>query len=950
MRRILASQASRTRRALWPVLALLTLVSALAASPVAASASTGPTSAAAASGTTPGQAALVKAFAAARKLPGSAIGGIRKDSLHAGRADGTEWAIATFTPSASAGQQVAAGFQDGAATGVFRRTAAGWQLAGSGPYGCGPGLPASLKSAWGLADPASCSARPASDRAQARAARAQAVAHAGGPRAGASTASLGESIAAVALSQVGIGDTPAVTSFAGTDCDPYSTLVAGFSANSDGCGYDTGFSVENENEAWCSDFNKWVWQQAGVTADMNTLNAGSVSFYDWALDQGQAPVPDGGTPQVGDSLVFFGPGPVTPDTYADHVGVVTAVNANGTINMVNGDFLGAANVSVEYDTDISLASWAAGAWGAGEQWVIVAPPSAAQQPAPAAAIRGPRSAVTGTAGAFSATAVEPGGDISQYYWTFGDGRTTNATGATVSHVFSEAGRYTVTVTVTSGFGTSTTRTWNVDVLGAASAVAAVPSDAVWFSTTPVDEYLFTRSGSGLTAQAWDGASWLDLPVPGQPSAGGAIAALSYPDPAAANAMTPHAYFRSAGGSLAQTYLDGATWLTAGLPGQPRAGSAIAAVTTASGGAAVFFYDAGGRLTESAGQQLHTLPGPATADQGTLALAATTGGPVLVSPGPAGTLVARQAAGDGWRVSVIPALARTSSPLAAVTTPSGQARVLFTGQAGGLHAATLGRHGGWTVTALPGTGATAVAAASYLPASPGAVPLGEDVVFLTAAGQLEADYDTGAGWQTATLPGTAAGLAGVSSYPVAGQPTQVFLTSPTGSLTVDAASDPSGTWTSAALPAVPATFADRVILYAATTTDESEALSAAAAAGLPAAQVTQSYATAWDDALSGDYLVISAGLAATDALYFNACGWDNPSGDIPGSTPFYTVTDPLDVLPGEGAFEDGAASSAALSQQRATDLAYFAVHGMLPTGAGAVPTAASPQYACSGSPS
>jgi PKD domain/CHAP domain len=935
------------------VLALLTLTWALAATPPAAFASTGPastapsaaTTAPPAAGTAEG-AALIRAFAAARELPGSAVSGIRPGSLRTGGAGGTEWAIATFTPSASAGQQVAAGFQDGASTGVFRQTAAGWRLAGSGPYGCGVGLPAALKSAWQLADPASCSATPARERAA-----AQAAAHAVRAPAGASTAQLGQSIAAVALSQVGVSDTPAVTSFSGTDCDPYSTLVAGFSANSDGCGYDTGFSVENENEAWCSDFNKWVWQQAGVTADMNTLNAGSVSFYDWALEAGQAPAADSGTPQVGDSVVFFGPGTITPGSYADHVGVVTGVNANGTINMVNGDFLGTSNVSVEYDAGISLTSWAASVWGPGEQWVIVTPPSTAQQPAPSATMRAPRSAVTGTARAFSASAAEPGGDISEYYWTFGDGRTTNAVGADVTHVFSEAGRYTVTVTVTSGFGTVVTRTWNIDVLGASSAVAAVPSDAIWFSTTPVEEYLFTGSGGGLTAQAWDGASWLDLPVPGQPSAGGAIAALSYPDPASGDAMTPHAYFRSADGSLAQTYLDGPAWVTASLPGQPGARSALAAVTTAaSGGPAVFFYDAGGRLTESAGQQVRTLPGPATADPGTLALAATTAGPVLVSRGPAGTLVVRQAAGGHWHVSVIPALARPGSPLAAVTTPSGQARVFFASVTGRLSAATLGRLGGWTVTALPGAGVTALAAANYLPSSPGAVPLGEEVAFLTAAGQPEADYDTGAGWQTAILPATAAGLAGLSAYPVAGQPTQVFLTSATGSRTVDAAADPSGTWTSAALPAAPATFADRVVLYAATAADDSAAASAATVAALPAGQVTQSYATAWDDALSGNYLVISVGLAATDALYYNACGWDNPSGDIPGSTPFYIAAGPLDRLPGAGAFEDGTGLNAALSQQRAADLAYYAVHGTLPSGVSSVPAAASPQYACSGSPS
>ncbi len=171
------------------------------------------------------------------------------------------------------------------------------------------------------------------------------------------------------------------TSFA-TDCDPYSTLTAGFSGNADGCGYDTTLGVRNENETWCADFNKWVWERAGVTADMNTLNAGSVSFYDWAGQQGETPAADAGTPAVGDSIVFFEPSLV--GVYADHVGIVTSVNPDGTINMVNGDFLGGTNIHVEYDTEISLTSWAAATWGPGEEWFIVTPPTAAQQPVPAA--------------------------------------------------------------------------------------------------------------------------------------------------------------------------------------------------------------------------------------------------------------------------------------------------------------------------------------------------------------------------------------------------------------------------------------------------------------------------------------------------------------------------------------------------------------------------------------
>ena len=117
-----------------------------------------------------------------------------------------------------------------------------------------------------------------------------------------------------------------MTGFA-LDCDPYSTLTAGFSANSDGCGYDGTLNVENENETWCADFNKWVWEQAGVTADMNTLNAGSVSFYDWAQRQGETAAADTGTPAVGDRRVLRAGSLV--GQYADHVGIVTSVNPTG---------------------------------------------------------------------------------------------------------------------------------------------------------------------------------------------------------------------------------------------------------------------------------------------------------------------------------------------------------------------------------------------------------------------------------------------------------------------------------------------------------------------------------------------------------------------------------------------------------------------------------------------
>ena len=441
---------------------------------------------------------------------------------------------------------------------------------------------------------------------------------------------LGNKIASVALSQVGNGDNPVVTGFGGLNCNPYTTLVAGFSANSDGCGYDSTFNVRNSNENWCSDFVKWVWQQSGVTQDMNTINAAASSFYQWALDDGQTPAVDSGTPQVGDAVVFFGPGAVSATRYADHVGLIVAVNPDGTVDMVNGDFSSSTNVKVEHDTGLDLTTFAAHTWRAGEQWVLVSPPSAAQQPTPKASISGATTAVTGTDAVFHADATEQGGSVTGYYWMFGDGRTTNATGPDVTHVFSTPGTYTVSVTATSSFGTISTVTSNVTVLAASGSMAPVPSTDVWYSSYPVSYYRFVRSSQGLAADVWDGASWLQVQAAGTPSGTGSIAALSYPDAAADSAMTPHAYYRAADGSLAETSLIGGKWGTATLPGNPADGSDIVAAVTASG-PAVFFVDARGHLNETAehaGNWSTSTLSNSAMRPAPLAIAQTTDGPTV----------------------------------------------------------------------------------------------------------------------------------------------------------------------------------------------------------------------------------------------------------------------------------------------------------------------------------
>lgn len=802
--------------------------------------------------------------------------------------------------------------------------------------------------------------------------RAAAPASPSSPSAGsAAKSALRSRIASIALGQIGRGDSPVVTDFSGLNCNPYSTMVAGFSSNSNDCGYDSTFGVRNSNENWCADFVKWVWSQAGVTQDMNTLNAAASSFYQWALDDGQQPRAGTGTAQVGDAVVFFGAGAISASRYADHVGIVSAVNPDGTIDMVNGDFSSSTNIKVEHDTGISLPAFAA-TWSAGEQWVLVAPPAAVQHPAPRGTLRGATTAVTGADAVFSARASQRGGSVTGYYWMFGDGRTTNATGPEATHVFTTPGTYTVSVTTTSSLGTTSTLTRNVTVLAGSRAVASVPSSQVWYSAYPVSSYRFVRSGSGLAADIWDGASWLQVPTAGTPSPTGSIAALAYPDAEADSATVPHAFYRDASGGLAVTSrIDGA-WRSQTLPGRPAAGADVVAAVTAEG-PAVYFVDGHGRLdqTSLAGGAWSTHVLPVRASAASLALTQTADGPVIVTAGPGGRLTAVEQTGRGWRAIPLPVRAGSGVTITAFTTPTGRASVVANdavGARGRLVQLTEGAWGLWTASPLPGNPArgSAVVATTYLgPAAtsgslgdfvqpPGTLkasgprqPLETAVAYLTRGGTPAVSHTSGGRWRTTDLPGTATSLEGVDAVATAHVPIQVFLRTGSGPV-VDSTGDTSltGHWTAAQPPSRPATFADRVLIYGGTDADIASAKAAASAAGLPAAQVTSSFAVAWAAVLSGDHLVITSGAAATSALEYNVCGWADPSAADGGSTPFDYVTAPRTTLPGADLFLNGSSSSD--GPQRVASLTYYALHGELPAGQASVPASAPPARVCSGS--
>jgi PKD repeat protein len=623
------------------------------------------------------------------------------------------------------------------------------------------------------------------------------------------SSSTAQSIASIALSQVGVSTMPAATNFRGVDCNPYSTLVGAQSPNADGCGRTGNFSTGNENEAWCADFAKWVWQQAGVTKDMNTLNAQAGSFYDWGLRQKETMPADSGAPAAGDAVVFYPPGPIKATTLADHVGLVTAVHPDGTVNLVNGDFLGATNIGVTYDASISLTSWASRIWHPGEQWVLVSPPAGDQPTAPAVTVTGPAQAVAGTSVSFSASASSP---ITKYRWTFGDGRGTNVSGAAVSHVYAEAGTYPVTVSATSKLGTVSTRAVEVEVTAGSSAVASVPDNGLWYSPKPVDQYVFLPSAGGLAADAWDGADWRRTSVPGQPDRDSGLTALSYPD--ANDAMTPHAYYAS-GGTLTETFLAGSGWTPLRLAGRPAAGSAIVADALASG-PEVLYFGAGGWLISSADVNgtwsTSRVGGPAATALGSLALGETDSGPELFYlAGPVMTAAVR--GGGGWETAPVssPSGVAAHSPLAAVSVGAHRVDVFFIDGHGRLAEAAQGPRG-WQVSELPGQSArgTPLAATRYLlgaqSTAAGPARLGTAVYYLTRSGRPATTYSAdGQPWRGAVLPGTATRILGVDSYQMTGQPTRVFLSGQpssgqpsSGQLSLDEGRGPGGPWAARSL--------------------------------------------------------------------------------------------------------------------------------------------------------
>ena len=327
---------------------------------------------------TANQTAMAQAFASFKGIPLDDMGALRTGSLHTAYDPSTQtyWGTASFLPSIRASSAVAVTFQDGGGIGIFQSgQGTTWTMTrvGGQPFPCAGEMPATIEAAWGLESSPYCAANNSAAPSAAPISTGRGVASPEVSGSAASESAGTSPIAEIAISQIGVGDTPASTTFS-LDCDPYTPMV-GASASPAGCGVDAHFNVQDENEFWCADFAKWVWQRAGVTANLGTLKPGASSFYTWGAQRGDQLLPDANNPAVGDAVVFYPPGSLTASglSYADHVAIVVGVNADGTVNLVNGDFGGSSNISVQLFNDVSMASWASFMWNTDEQWVYVSP-------------------------------------------------------------------------------------------------------------------------------------------------------------------------------------------------------------------------------------------------------------------------------------------------------------------------------------------------------------------------------------------------------------------------------------------------------------------------------------------------------------------------------------------------------------------------------------------------
>jgi hypothetical protein len=123
--------------------------------------------------------------------------------------------------------------------------------------------------------------------------------------------SAGQRALAVAQTQVGQAETPPGAND-GPAIATYRTATAGAYAGA----------------PWCAYFVSWAFAQAGMPLGEEGQGYGAVEqIHDWAARTGRL-LPAGALPQPGDIVLYGG----------RHVGIVESVNADGSLNTVEGNY------------------------------------------------------------------------------------------------------------------------------------------------------------------------------------------------------------------------------------------------------------------------------------------------------------------------------------------------------------------------------------------------------------------------------------------------------------------------------------------------------------------------------------------------------------------------------------------------------------------------------------
>lgn len=100
-------------------------------------------------------------------------------------------------------------------------------------------------------------------------------------------------------------------------------------------------------EYWCADFVQWVWSNSGFYT--GGIDASAASLYTYGQTNGTLHTSTSYSPQPGDAVVYGS----TNDTDFHHVGIVTAVNPDGSITTVNGDWNGDRSAATMADFAVS---------------------------------------------------------------------------------------------------------------------------------------------------------------------------------------------------------------------------------------------------------------------------------------------------------------------------------------------------------------------------------------------------------------------------------------------------------------------------------------------------------------------------------------------------------------------------------------------------------------------